>query len=418
MAPSMTNSDLTMEGSGDRRPRASTRVGPTDAASRFAISIHRTMEPLEAEWRSLDSLAGNSLHHAYDWCRAWAETHGSDLLLLRVAFDGELFLILPLELRHGRLFRSARLIGTEHSNLNTGLFAAEVSAATTPALAQALARDITSALHGLADVLMLERIPSEWRGGVSPFAALPGVANPNSSFQLPLLGSIQPTLAQINAKRRRKKMRISERRLAEMGGYDYVIARTAGETQALLDTFFRQKATRFATLGLPDVFQDAETQAFFHALASYQDGDPQLMQLNAIRLKGEHDGQVVAVAGLSLKGDHVICQFGSIDEALAGDASPGELLFYRMIERLSTQGLRLFDFGVGDQPYKRSWCTIETPLRDIVLPVTFWGRLAVLRHHLIVRAKAAAKSNKAVYARLQRARRFRQGKVDSQGTPD
>ena len=203
-----------------------------------------------------------------------------------------------------------------------------------------------------------------------------------------------------------------------MGCYDYVIAQTADETHALLDTFFLQKATLFATLGLPDVFQDAETQAFFHALASYQDGGPQLMQLNAIRLKGEHDGQVVAVAGLSLKGDHVICQFGSIDEVLAGDASPGELLFYRMIERLSTQGLRLFDFGVGDQPYKRSWCTIETPLRDIALPVTFWGRFTVLRHHLIVRAKAAAKSNKAVYARLQRARRFRQGKVDSQGTPD
>ena len=418
MAPSMTNSDLTMEGSGDRRPRASTRVGPTDAASRFAISIHRTMEPLEAEWRALDSLAGNSLHHAYDWCRAWAETHGSDLLLLRVALDGELLLILPLELSRGRLFRSARLIGTEHSNLNTGLFAADVSAAMTPALAQALAGDITRVLLGFADVLMIERIPSEWRGSVSPFAALPGVANPNSSFQLPLLGSIQLTLAQINAKRRRKKMRISERRLAEMGGYDYVIARTAGETQALLDTFFRQKAARFATLGLPDVFKDTETQAFFHALASYRDGDPQLMQLNAIRLKGEHAGQVVAVAGLSLKGDHVICQFGSIDEALAGDASPGELLFYRMIERLSTQGLRLFDFGVGDQPYKRSWCTIETPLRDIALPVTFWGRLAVLRHHLVVRAKAVAKSNKAVYARLQRARRFRQGKVDSQSIPD
>ncbi len=418
MAPSMTNSDLTMEGSGDRRPRTSVRVGPTDATGRFEISIHRTMEPLETEWRTLDSLAANSLHHAYDWCRAWKETHNSDLLLLRAAFNGELFLILPLEIRHGRLFRTARLIGTEHSNLNTGLFTAEASAAMTPALAHALARDVSMALNGVADILMLERVPCEWRGSPSPFAALPGVANPNASFQLPLLGSIQHTLAQINAKRRRKKMRISERRLAEMGGYDYVVARTPDEAQALLDTFFRQKATRFAALGLPDVFQQAETTAFFHALAASQDGDPQLMQLNAIRLKGEHDGQVVAVAGLSLKGDHVICQFGSIDEVLAGDASPGELLFYRMIERLSVQGVRLFDFGVGDQLYKRSWCTIETPLRDIILPVTLPGHLAALRHHLVVRAKAAAKSNKAVYARLQRARRFRQGRGDSRGTPD
>jgi CelD/BcsL family acetyltransferase involved in cellulose biosynthesis len=135
------------------------------------------------------------------------------------------------------------------------------------------------------------------------------------------------------------------------------------------------------------------------------------MELNAIRLRGENDGRIVAVAGLSRKADHVICQFGSIDEGLAGDASPGELLFYRMIERLSGEDVRLFDFGVGDQPYKRSWCTIETPLRDIVLPVTFAGRLAGLRHHLVVRAKRAIKANRAVYARIQRTRRHRQDKT-------
>ncbi|OWZ93592.1 cellulose biosynthesis protein CelD [Sinorhizobium sp. LM21] len=408
----MTNSELTMDGSGDRRAHASLRSDPTDAAGRFEISLHRNMEALETEWRLLDGLPENSLHHAYQWCSAWAATHVSDLALLRVTFDGELLLVLPLEVARGRLFRTAKLIGTEHSNLNTGLFAPNAAAIiSTPALADALARAICGALRGLADIVMLDRLPSDWRGAPSPFALLSGVANPNPSFQLPLLGSIQPTLAQLNAKRRRKKMRISERRLAEMGGYDYVVARTGDGAHALLDTFFRQKATRFAALGLPDVFQDKETQAFFHALAARMGDDVQLMELNAIRLRGENDGRIVAVAGLSRKADHVICQFGSIDEGLAGDASPGELLFYRMIERLSGEGVRLFDFGVGDQPYKRSWCTIETPLRDIVLPVTFAGRLAGLRHHLVVRAKRAIKANRAVYARIQRTRRHRQDKT-------
>ena len=408
----MTNSEITMDGSGDSRAHASLRAGPTKAAGRFEVSLHPSMEPLEAEWRMLDGLSGNSLHHAYQWCCAWAANHASHLALLRVTFDGELLLILPLEVKQGRLFRTARLIGTEHSNLNTGLFAHNASGViTSPARADALARAISGALRGLADIVMLDRLPGNWRGDPNPFALLPGVANPNPSFQLPLLGSIQPTLAQINAKRRRKKMRTSERRLAEMGGYDYVIARTRDEAHALLDTFFRQKAERFATLGLPDVFRDPETQAFFHALAARVDDDVHLMELNAIRLRGEHDGRIVAVAGLSRKADHVICQFGSIDEALAGDASPGELLFYRMIERLSAEGVRLFDFGVGDQPYKRSWCSIETPLRDIVLPVTLAGRLASLRHHLVVRAKRVIKANSAIYARIQRTRRRRQGKT-------
>ncbi|WP_414650756.1 GNAT family N-acetyltransferase [Ensifer sp.] len=413
----MTNSDVTMDSPGNRRAPSSMRAGPADAVARFEVSVHRQLEPIEADWRLLDGLAGNSLHHAYDWCSTWVKTHGSDLVVLHVTLDGELFLILPLELKHGRLFRTARLIGTEHSNLNTALFAENASAVTTPALAATLANEIRKALRGLADVVMLDRMPSIWRGRVGPLATLADAPNPNPSFQLPLLGSIEKTLAQINAKRRRKKMRISERRLAEMGGYDYVVASTVDEARSLLDTFFRQKAARFATLGLPDVFQEPETRAFFHALAAQQDGGAPLMELNAICLRGAHDGRVVAVAGLSKKGDHVICQFGSIDEALAGDASPGELLFYRMIERLSAEGIRLFDFGVGDQPYKRSWCTIETPLSDIVLPVSFAGHLAGLRHHVVVRAKRAVKANKSIYGGIQRARRLRQSR-SSDAAPD
>ncbi|MOA32739.1 hypothetical protein D3C78_1539830 [compost metagenome] len=75
-----------------------------------------------------------------------------------------------------------------------------------------------------------------------------------------------------------------------------------------------------------------------------------------------------------------------------------------MIERLCGKDATLFDFGVGDQPYKRSWCTIETPLRDIVLPLTLRGRLAARYHRAVVRAKVMIKANKAVYAFIQRAR--------------
>ncbi len=262
-------------------------------------------------------------------------------------------------------------------------------------LTAALTGGIGRQLRRFADVIVFDRTPRIWRGAPHPLAVLAGIENPNASFQLPLLGTMERTLAQVNAKRRRKKMRISERRLAEIGGYDYVIAREAQEAHALLETFFRQKAARFETLGLPDAFREAETRTFFHALIDARGPEPgNLLELNAIRLRGEHAGRVVAVAGLSRKGDHVICQFGSIDEEIAADASPGELLFYRMIERLCAEGVALFDFGIGDQPYKRSWCTVETPLRDIVLPLTFRGRLAAGGFRAIARANGWSRPTK------------------------
>lgn len=399
----MMNTDLTIGRSGHRDAQAASRSDA--AASRFEISIHDTMAPLEQEWRSLEALPFNSLHNGYDWCAAWAQTHDSELLIVRGTLDGELQFILPLEFVPGRLFNTARFIGAPHSNLNTGLFAADALPLPQVDVSDLLARELNHRPGHKVDLVTLEKTPHHWHGTASPLTGLPGIKNQNASFQLPLLASFERTLAQVNAKRRRKKMRISERRLEALGGYDYVIAQSPAEAQALLDVFLRQKAIRFAALGLPDVFHEAQTRAFFHALAGRcgEAGNP-LLELNAIRLKGEHGGRVVAVAGLSRKADHVICQFGSIDEDLAGDASPGELLFYRMVERLCGEGAALFDFGVGDQPYKRSWCTIETPLRDIVVPLTLRGRFAAGYHRALVRAKVVIKANRAAYSFFQRAR--------------
>ncbi|AFL51834.1 hypothetical protein USDA257_c32670 [Sinorhizobium fredii USDA 257] len=374
-------------------------------ADRITLSVHHDMAELEADWRALDANRLNSLHQSFDWCAAWKSAHESRLLVVRGAIGKQLLFLLPFEVEIGRFFRTARLIATGHSNLNTGLFAADIERVPRDELRRVLTGGLRRALRSHADVATLEKTPAVWRGLPHPLAALPGIANPNASFQLGLAGDMDRTLVQLNAKRRRKKMRLSERRLAELGGYDYVIAREPAEAQALLETFFRQKTARLEAQGLPDVFDNSETRAFFRLLIDRQcDGD-RLLELNAIRLKGEHQGRIIAVTGLSRKGDHVICQFGSIDDTIAADSSPGELLFYRVIERLCGEGVALFDFGIGDQPYKRSWCTMETGLRDITLPLTLRGYAAAGLHRAVVRAKRAIKANTTLYAFVQRRRR-------------
>lgn len=128
------------------------------------------------------------------------------------------------------------------------------------------------------------------------------------------------------------------------------------------------------------------------------------LELHAIRLKGEHEGKIAAITGLSRKGDHVICQFGSIDDSLMAEASPGELLFWLVIERSALNGATLFDFGIGDQDYKRRWCTIETAHHDILLPLRPAGHLAAMTHRGVTRTKTLIKGNPHLYALIQRLR--------------
>jgi len=374
------------------------------------IECLSSMETVETEWRRLEADNLNSLHQGYDWCRAWVQTHRNPLAILRASRNCGTAFILPLEILRVNMVRTAQFIGGRFSNINTGLFAAEFRATCNANDAHEIARAIKTLLAGRVDLISLQNIPLDWRGGHHPFSSLGAHEHQNHSFQLPLGPDMETTIRPLNAKRRRKKYRGQCRKLEAVGGFEHVIARSPQEKQGLLHLFFEQKAARFRLQGLPNVFQAPETQAFFQLLTETDSGGSDApLELNALRINGEYGGRIAAVSGLSRKGDHVICQFGSIDETLMPEASPGELLFWLMIEKSALEGAALFDFGLGDQVYKRSWCTVETVQHDVLLPVNATGRLAALAHHGLTRTKAAIKGNPQLYALLQRLRSQRDG---------
>ena len=372
---------------------------------RFAdLSFAVTTDPrtIETEWRRIEKLTKNSLHQGFDWCLAWARAQKSDLAILRGFAGGRTSFILPLEIVRKKGVRIARLPGDRFNNINTGLFDADLAMPDAEEL-QNLAWSLGLALKDRADLIVLDNIPLLWRGVPHPLTGLASIENQNHSFQLPLFPNFEATLAQLNAKSRRKKFRSSARKLEVIGGYEHVVATKPEDQHALLDCFFRQKSERLRMFGLPDVFALPGIHDFFHHLLDVPvEGHDTPLVLNAIRLKGEHEGHVSAVAGLSRKGDHVICQFSSIDETICPEASPGEMLFWLMIEKSCREGASIFDFGVGDQPYKRNWCKQETVQHDILVPLTWKGLL--MRPLLIgvTRAKAAVKRNAYLYSMAQR----------------
>lgn len=374
-------------------------------AGMISVSIHDRMEPLEAEWRALEALDVNSLHQGYDWCRAWTQQYKRPLIIVEGRLHGELAFILPLEVVRGRMFTSAQFIGAEHSNLNTGLMTQAFIDAATPELMSAAAAQIRAAV-GNVDFVLLTNIPQTWRGIAMPFAMLPSVENQNHAFALTMQPDFTATLAQLSARRRRKKYSSSHRRLEAMGGYEHVFAQTPAEKNRFLDLFFEQKGARLVELDLPNVFACPRTREFLHQAAQLPQADDRFaLRLHALRMTGgEHIGEIPAIAGLSRKGDHLIVQFCTIGSGPLTHAAPGELLFHLMVEQYNKTGLGLFDFGIGDMAFKRAWTNVETVQVNVTLPVTPLGRLAALKEETTTRLKTMIKQNPAVYSFLQRIR--------------
>ncbi|MBU4530258.1 MAG: GNAT family N-acetyltransferase [Hoeflea sp.] len=363
------------------------------------MTAHSTpdLKAVKALWQRLEAEPAMSFHQSRAWVDSWTKGTSTPLAVVTLEQDGVAYALLPLEIKRIGGLRIAQFAGTAFSNENTGL----IDLGVLEGVAAASPADLAAALSqaGLdADIVLFDKMTPE-AAARPPFSALPRVYHQNPSFQLPLGTDFNAVLAQVNGKRRRKKFRVSERRLEAIGGYRHITGEDDAQALRLLDIFLAQKPARLASQGLPNVFAGREIRAFLAELATTRNaaGCPAL-ELHGIELTGgDHAGAIIAVAALTIKDRHVTCQFGSIDENIAGDASAGELLFYRMIERASAAGHEVFDFGVGDQPYKRSWCPQRTELVDCYAPLNLKGRLAAPLISGMIRLKRAIKTSPTLH---------------------
>ena len=87
----------------------------------------------------------------------------------------------------------------------------------------------------------------------------------------------------------------------------------------------------------------------------------------------EVGGKLRAVTGSSRCGDRLICEFGAIADDEVAFASPGEFLFFDNIRKPATTAFAIYDFSVGDEPYKRLWCDLDIKQFDALMPLTMKG---------------------------------------------
>jgi CelD/BcsL family acetyltransferase involved in cellulose biosynthesis len=250
-------------------------------------------------------------------------------------------------------------------------------------------------------MVALERLAPCLDGLDNPLRALPHAGSPNLALAADLTGGFEPLVDRMSGKRKRKKLRAQLRKFEAAGGYHLVRADTPEEAGRLLSALFAMKHERFRKMGVADVFAPPRIAAFFRDLfaAAAKGGTPPYF------LSGlEVGGKLRAVAACSRAGERIICDFAAFAEDELHAASPGEFLFFHDIERASAEGLKLFDFSVGDETYKRAWCEIETRQFDVLFPLTAKGHAAAAMRRAKARATGMVKNNALAWRLVRMAR--------------
>lgn len=357
-------------------PPISTAASGAGERSWHRISVTTDIAALEEDWRSLEARALLTPYQAYDWVRSFVETVGrAQAMSFRFVRlhdpAGRTLALLPLVItrRHGTRF--AEFIGGKHANYHMGLYEPGFAAGLDAPASRTMLLEIGSTLDGI-DALVFVNQPVAWHGVANPAARLASGASPSRAYKLALQqGDPEGTLRRSMSKHARKKLTTKRNRFSEIGPSELVRARDEAGIARILRDFLRQKAARFAAMGIPDPFAAPAIRDFLRKAATGTGTHAPAVELYSLDLSGKS----VATYICAVQGEHVSGMATSFDMAAeAARFSPGEILLLELIALKCHEGVKTFDLGVGEARYKTTICDDCDELVDTFLPLTARGR--------------------------------------------
>lgn len=347
-----------------------------------------------------DAIPSDTLFSGYQhpaFLKSWIANspHEPVFLVFRPKASGPV--VLPLERTRSGVLAYP---GERHANGNFPIGRASDLAALAMAGEAAILHTLRSVQLDASAIILERQLPA-LDDIANPFVFGHSSTSPNPALSLSLDGGFDEVLKRHSAKRRRKRFRGQERRLADAGGYRYVPRAEPDAVANMLGRFFALKSARFAEAGIADVFADDHVKAFYQSI--FERGaatEPATHELKYLEVGGDP----IAIVGCTVHGGRLTVEFGTFDEAW-GELGPGDMLFFMAIREAAERGLQIFDFGIGDEFYKRGWCEIETWHRDTVIPLTLKGQALGAGKAIRNRIVRSVKNNKAIWPTVKKLRR-------------
>ena len=338
----------------------------------YSASLH-TLASLDC-WAEVETGGSLTVFQSLRWLHLWAQTLGSaasvQLLLVRVDDAHQrTVMIWPLIRRWRNGLQVLEGIDQGVSDYHAPLLLPGFAA-------HDAAKIVKTALQALpaADLLHLTKLPVRYGDRVdNPLLTLPHLPM-RCAAHATRIGADWPAFyAKTASPAQRKAMRRNQRRLAEHGRVEFVVATTPEQQEMLLTALIEQKRRRCHEKGWRDPFADPAMQAFYRGLAASPIG-----HLSALCLNGRP--LAVHLGAIYHRRFHYLMP--SFEAGAWQRFSCGRLLLEAEMEWSATHGCPVFDFTIGDHDYKSHWNTEVTALAEILIGLSWRGRIAASALHL------------------------------------
>jgi CelD/BcsL family acetyltransferase involved in cellulose biosynthesis len=374
------------------------RFARNDGKAGFRVEFTREWKRAKARW---GDLCDATPFQNWQWLEAWygafaAIDHVEPLIaILSDAATGEQAMLLPLIRRRHKGIRIVEPADLDLTDYNAPLLgpAAPRDAKAAHAMWKDL-RDALRRLPGGADLMRLRKMPVEADGRPNPLALLDG-AGPCA-----LNGNVVSTGDDFDAWRFtlertvRKELERSWRVFTRDPAAAFKIITDKDEALRVLSTMESQQGERMQHLGLNFILNDETYAAFYRNLVE-QNVASGYAVLSALIVGDE---VVATLLGIRQGARYVMVRISNAGEKWS-NCSPGRLIIERTMATLHKDGVRQFDFSIGNYAYKRRFGVARIALVDFTAALSWRGIPYALRD----RAARWLRGHPALAERVKRA---------------
>lgn len=367
------------------------------------LTLHDDLAAIEHDWRTFEQRADCTVFQTFDWLSAWHRHIGVREGVRPVVVIGRhresIVFVMPFMFHPEG--RKTGWLGTSLCNYNGPLLARDFSRRVSPAQFIRIWGQIRRLLRGATghDLIDLEKMPDMIGAQANPFCALSVTPHVNNAYLTALTGDWETFYANKRSSNTRRSDRKKWRRLAECGEVRFLTAVDHGEIERTLDALIEEKTASYAKLGVDNMFNRPGYRQFFLDVATGA-RSAHLTHLSRIDVGSE---TAAANFGLVFRDTYIYLLAGYNDGDL-GRFGPGSLQLLEMFRYSIERGLKVFDFTIGDEPYKRDWCDSEMRLYDYASAETPRGWLMIMPARAMRGVKRVVRQNPAIWSIVRKAR--------------
>ncbi len=346
------------------------------------LTVYEDLAAIEKDWRAFEAQADSTVFQSFDWLATWQRHIGAPAgvapaIVVGRDASGSILFLLPLSVRATGFARELTWLGSDLCDYNAPLLAPGLTERFDRARFMAVWADITANLESHPrlgfDLIHLSKMPETVGAQTNPMRYLGCTINPSGAYLTHLTGDWETFYAAKRSSSTRRRDRTKRKRLAEFGEVKLINPASGSETAGTLDTLMAQKARSFARMGVGNLFAKPGHAEFYRGLAT----DPATRHMVHVSRLDVGATPAAINLGLTYRG----CYYhllASYDDGEVSRFGPGAAHLHDLMHLAIERGLKIFDFTIGDERYKRDWCDTELKLFDFIAASNWRGEFVAI----------------------------------------